>query len=298
LGMVKYVAAMGERYSSNSLLDMRIHDITVVADPNKHAPAGSDPVGADGTAERFIPCTAAIALMDGFSGILDANTISWWTGWWPLLHMRTSGNPNPDSFYSFESTIDLLGSISIENFELETSKDDQLTDFQMESLAAQGIDDFMTDAFPVDAVLILTAFIAYSIIQYCLATMIVVPSPASLVALTLLVTVFGLAVWTALLSITDGVLSGRFTPGTAVALVLLGIIPMLAVGCVLDRILYIRFFAKYWQMRNLGWGYRGIGLILLSFYLCAVQFFLLSLALILLVVLLCMSIDYYHIFAT
>jgi len=46
--VVKYVALMGQGYSLNPLLDIRIHDINVVADPNKHAPAGSGSIAMDG----------------------------------------------------------------------------------------------------------------------------------------------------------------------------------------------------------------------------------------------------------
>jgi hypothetical protein len=46
--VIKYVVALGYRYGSCNLVDMRIHDITVVADPNKHAPAGSGSIAMDG----------------------------------------------------------------------------------------------------------------------------------------------------------------------------------------------------------------------------------------------------------
>jgi hypothetical protein len=289
------VVVEGLRYGSNPLLTMRIHDITVVADPNRRLHDEPELKEADGTVGGFTPCLAAISLMNGFSAQLDANTTSWWTGWWPLLHMKTNGTPNPDSFYSFELTIDLLGSTSIVEYELETSKDDHLNRYQMESIAAQGIDDFMKDTFPIDAVLIAIAASLYGIIQYYLATMIIIPSPAALLGLTILATAFGLAVWTALLSISDGVLSGRLTPGEGIALVFFGIVIMLIIGCALDHVLQNRILAKYWQMRNLSWGFRAVGLMLLTFYLCAIQFFLLSLALILLMVFVCMSIDYYGI---
>ena len=288
--MVKYLVIRPSRASANELIDLRLHDIVLWAGQDTSL---EEPEECDGCILSNVASGEAVALMEDFSSMLDTDTVSWWTGGWPLLHMMTNCTLQSGESYSFETTIDILGSISIVNFELETPDDDHLNDEQLETLATQGIDDFKRDVCPIETMLIFSAFVTYTIIQYYLATMIVVFSPATLVGLSLLATAFALIIWTALLSVTDGVLSGRLTPGTAIAIVLWGIIPMLAVGCVFDHILYNKVFAQYWQTRNLGWGFRGVGLILLTFYLCAIQFFLLSLALLLLVFLYSLSIAYY-----
>jgi hypothetical protein len=49
--VIKYVVALGYRADSYNLVDLRIHDINVVADPNKRLPSVPDPVGSDGTSE-------------------------------------------------------------------------------------------------------------------------------------------------------------------------------------------------------------------------------------------------------
>ena len=62
------------------LLDMRIHDITVVADPNKRLPAAPDPVEADGTAEGSFTEGANKEINSVF---VEAETSIqfYWTGW-------------------------------------------------------------------------------------------------------------------------------------------------------------------------------------------------------------------------
>jgi hypothetical protein len=47
-------SSWGSGTGANPLLDMRIHDITVVADPNRRLPAAPEQVEADGTINGLV----------------------------------------------------------------------------------------------------------------------------------------------------------------------------------------------------------------------------------------------------
>ncbi|RLI47709.1 MAG: hypothetical protein DRO73_11250 [Candidatus Thorarchaeota archaeon] len=95
--VIKYVAILGYRYSSYSLVSMRIHDINVVADLNKHnptAPNPDEPVECDGSGT---PTTAEIHRADYDLSNAIAQVICYWTGPWPLFHVEISQPiPHPD----------------------------------------------------------------------------------------------------------------------------------------------------------------------------------------------------------
>jgi hypothetical protein len=123
--MVKYVAAMGERYSSNSLLDMRIHDITVVADPNKHAPSGPDPVEADGTYSRPLSTPDADQAYLSILGCVFDHIVSFWTGFWPVLHFAIEWYVTEiQDTMRIRFGVDLIGCMVVEEVHLFTAMGD------------------------------------------------------------------------------------------------------------------------------------------------------------------------------
>jgi hypothetical protein len=102
----------GTSDDSGNLLAMRIHDITVVADPNRHAPAGSDPVGMDGTTDGLATWTEKQKQDSALSSAAQSLVLTWWTGPWPQLHLQVL---DPTSTYSclVHITVDIIGSIDI-----------------------------------------------------------------------------------------------------------------------------------------------------------------------------------------
>ena len=119
--VVSYVVVMGQGYDSSPLLDMRIHDISVEADPNKHAPSGPDPVEADGSNPGASDLQSDES-EDYFNDKLGEahNMISlYWTGWWPTLHFVIQQELMTDVVLSIHLTVDILGSVGIENFNVE-----------------------------------------------------------------------------------------------------------------------------------------------------------------------------------
>jgi hypothetical protein len=91
--VVKYVAVTGQRFGSNPLLDMRIHDINVMADPNKRIPAAPEPEVADGT---VTPPDSAIQTADVDLSEAAVLILTYWTGPWPLLHFVVDVQVAPD----------------------------------------------------------------------------------------------------------------------------------------------------------------------------------------------------------
>jgi len=88
--IIKYVVTVGQRSNSYTLVDMRIHDVNLVADLTRHdppAPDPEDPVDYDGTRtppayDRARADQEAAQAMD----VVDP----YWTGPWPLLHYQYS----------------------------------------------------------------------------------------------------------------------------------------------------------------------------------------------------------------
>jgi len=282
-------------------VDMRIHDINVEADLNRHnpnAPSPGEPVDDDGSAFGHEPSGEAVAYVDSLMSLAEANTVTWWTGWWPVLHMATTGALDSGAHYEYEISIDLLCIVSLDRFVYDTPMDDHLTDDQIDALAAQGVDDFQRDASPPEAVLACAAAVLMGIVDIFLATLVVCPTPTQLIILYALVTAFAFMMFASLYAIQDAVLAGRMTPGGAIAILLWGVLPALAIGGILNAILFLRFFAKYWQMRGTGWGFRGVWLIGLALYLAVLKFLLLTVVCAMLINLYEMSIVYYGMAAT
>ena len=117
--VVSYVVVMGQGYASNPLLDMRIHDINVEADPNKHAPAGPDPVKADGTSQPKPESERRIEEY-GIQGAAEIEPS--WSGPWPLCHLVCSYVQSIFSI-TFHITVDLLSQVNVQTFYLGVADD-------------------------------------------------------------------------------------------------------------------------------------------------------------------------------
>ena len=91
---------------------MRIHDINVEVDPNKHAPAGPDPVEADGTQEGSVSQSHKNAIDFQLEDTTQYSS-TYWTGPWPLLHVVVSWQVIANVIVLLHMTIDLLLQISV-----------------------------------------------------------------------------------------------------------------------------------------------------------------------------------------
>ncbi|MBD3406283.1 MAG: hypothetical protein GF411_09255 [Candidatus Lokiarchaeota archaeon] len=292
--IISTVAIRAQRYSSWALADMRLHDISLIADLSQHDP--NDPYPCDGTNSGNEPSVTACSFVDGIFSMIEDNTHSEWTGPWPTLHMITDVTLEGGGMYICELIVDLLESISIGEFTLDTPLDDHLTATQTDELHAQGIKEFMQDAFPPEANLLLVAVLAMGIIEVYLEAMTVAPTPFQLAILYGLITVFGIAMFAALYAVVDAVLSERMTPGVAIQWLLAALLG-LGIESIIEKMQYLKFYSKYWNTRNLPWGKRGLLLIGLSFYMLAVKCFIISLICSLILKMWELSISYYDIFS-
>jgi len=121
LGSESCFSMMGQGYSLNPLLNMRIHDINVEADPNKHAPAGPDPVEADGTDEGSLDpeLYKKHAYEDAVKEVDEILTFSWGLIlFWPVLNMVIQCAQLGIVVY-IHATADLLNPFTIQSASFE-----------------------------------------------------------------------------------------------------------------------------------------------------------------------------------
>ena len=173
-------------------------------------------MGADGTPAGLKPSSAAFSFVDALLNTLTQDSTFWWSGPWPLLHLKCEGIAYSEVSYLFEMTIDLLGSMTICSFGIDSSADDALTDTQIDNIAALGVEDFLSDAFPAEGVLLNAAAYAYLALDTYLFFSTCLPSPTVLVGFSILVAVFTIAFYLGISALVDGVNSGRISPGAAI----------------------------------------------------------------------------------
>jgi hypothetical protein len=96
-------------------LDVRIHDIAVVADPNRRLHDEPELEVYDGTT---FPVPASNSVVDGWIQTTGDSTTVWWTGWWPTLHIRFAATVCADTQVVLQLAVDLLCSMTVENLVL------------------------------------------------------------------------------------------------------------------------------------------------------------------------------------
>jgi hypothetical protein len=134
--VIKYVGILGYRYNSYNLVDMRIHDINVVADLNEHDPnaptlppptqdpnpgGGSTTIPSDGTPGGTVQggtLSPAIQCWTDSANQLMNQIQSWWEGFWPRLHIMLSLITPMNGVAVLHVSLDLLGDLQGENSEL------------------------------------------------------------------------------------------------------------------------------------------------------------------------------------
>ena len=136
--VVKSIVIEGQRYGINSLVDMRIHDINVVADLSRHNPGNPNPDGPlefDGTTDAS---PAAKSKVNDY-GTLGASVVEHeWSGPWPLLHIICNYAQGIFGL-AFHVTVDLLGQLQVVNFYLRMADDPSIPGAEIVAAAQSAI---------------------------------------------------------------------------------------------------------------------------------------------------------------
>ncbi|MBN2229088.1 MAG: hypothetical protein JW779_05800 [Candidatus Thorarchaeota archaeon] len=240
---IKYLAIRMERYSGYAMNDMRLHAVNLYADQETLVP---EPEAADGTPEGYNPCPEATSFVDLLVGMAIANTVSWWTGWWPLLHSRTTGTLASGATYAYQMSVDLLSNVAMEDFAVDTPADDQLTDEQINLMAQTSVLDLFAEAFTIDAAILWGASIVMGTIDILLAVITKVPTPPQLVLLAVLVLAYTGAMLLGLAALWEGLLSGRISASAAYAILVVTLTSLVFEG-ILASINGWKIFADWWN---------------------------------------------------
>ncbi|RLI58532.1 MAG: hypothetical protein DRO93_09670 [Candidatus Thorarchaeota archaeon] len=112
--VIKYVAVLGYCYSSCEVVEMRIHDIGVVADLNRHDPTGPDPERSrpfDGTCSGTTESDRGRAFVAQYEDIaVGALTMAWLLPW-PALEFTCNLIVDALEFH-LVFTVDILGTLT------------------------------------------------------------------------------------------------------------------------------------------------------------------------------------------
>lgn len=273
---------LGYRHYHHSLVDMRIHDINVVADLNRHnpnAPNPDDPVDSDGTATGYKPALAAISFVDMLIDMATANTISWWTGWWPLLHTRTTSTLASGAFCAYQVAVDLFGTPQLEEFSMNTPEDDHLTDGEITALAQGGVIDFLAEGFTVEMVLFISATVLMGVIDILLFRLTTVPTPAELGVLAVLIGLYVIAMFEALKITWDGVMNRRIPAAIAFGILAAVLVTLVAEGT-LAGLNAFKIFKEYWnKYKSASYIKRARVFVALSIFIVFIKLLLLGIVL-------------------
>ncbi|NWF95801.1 MAG: hypothetical protein HXY34_06630 [Candidatus Thorarchaeota archaeon] len=138
--VIKYVVILGYRYQSYSLVDMRVHDVNVVADFNRHdqnSPSPTEPVEEDGTCPGTAEPSDGQSVVNNIMGFVQSCLTTTWLPYpWPVLRLVTSLSTYGIQF-ALSVDVDLLGSISLSTLTLHHPLIDAATDIQLEAAAAK-----------------------------------------------------------------------------------------------------------------------------------------------------------------
>ncbi|MFX0054126.1 MAG: hypothetical protein ACFFAX_01650 [Promethearchaeota archaeon] len=196
--VVKSLVIEGQRYASNTLVDMRIHDINVVADLSQHAPDDpnpEEPIPLDGSGS--IPdATVEENRVQNFFDVAFAYIVPYWTleNFWPWLHIATDEPPDTETSCDVHVSVDLLQTIRVHSLSAMTVPESTRTDEQIDQ-DARGFVDYMFEfitRFAVHAALAFMIGLAGRAIDMVSA---VVVNPANLLILLVM-----LAAWVVLVA--------------------------------------------------------------------------------------------------
>lgn len=251
--IIKYVVTVGQRYSSYSLVDMRVHDINVVADLTRHDPTAPNPEENDGTVRGLKPCAAAVSFVDSMVSMSASNTVSWWTGWWPVIHVKTFGSLESGASFSYQIAVDLLGTVSLEDMSIATAREDGYDDATIQAMVNQGDADFLAElgmGLTLIAAEIILVVAIELLMQRAVTTL---PTPWTLAIFAILLAAYVGLVLLALQMIYDGLVTGRLTAFVALELLFVEVGILGITGWMSNSVLS-RTWTKWWHCRGLWYG--------------------------------------------
>jgi len=110
--VIKYVAVLGYCYSSYDVVTMRIRDITVIADLDRHDPAVPDPdatVAFDGTCDGCAETRQSLLIdTEELQDTVVSHMTAYWTGPWPVYHVVFNWIPIPCALIKLHFGFDFL----------------------------------------------------------------------------------------------------------------------------------------------------------------------------------------------
>ena len=113
--VIKYVAILGYRYYSYNLVEMRIHDINVVADLRRHNPIDPNQEQLDELEGGATGNPRTKNAIEGYGTLGAAAVTPSWTGPWPLLHLVCNYVYSVITLV-FHVTVDLLDTVEVIDF--------------------------------------------------------------------------------------------------------------------------------------------------------------------------------------
>ncbi|RLI53847.1 MAG: hypothetical protein DRO93_13215, partial [Candidatus Thorarchaeota archaeon] len=141
--VIKYVAILGYRHYSYNLVQMRIHDINVVADLKRHdpiAPNPNKPQESDGT--HLSNSKTLDNFLDNAQDAASNHLDVFWTGWWPVVHFVVDYAPYPTVMFQIALWVNLLGNWGIDDFAFQLIDESTMSDSEMEALVQSSSEKF------------------------------------------------------------------------------------------------------------------------------------------------------------
>jgi len=120
-----------------TMIDIVFNVVRRTTAPDPDAPAVSDDTNVG-----FNPCDEAISFVDVIADMVVANTICWWTGWWPVVHFVVDYTPYPTVMFQIALWVDLFGNWGIDDFALQLIDESTMSDSEMEALVQSSSEKF------------------------------------------------------------------------------------------------------------------------------------------------------------
>ncbi|NWF96181.1 MAG: hypothetical protein HXY34_08560 [Candidatus Thorarchaeota archaeon] len=137
--VIKYVVILGYRYQSYSLVDMRVHDVNVVADLNRHEPNNpepSEPEEYDGSTPQNLEAEPGIEVL--WETIANGVSTTWrLVNYWPRLFLTFVNSINGKAEVDVELSTDILGDLQIHRMRVASVDEKGMSDVELESVTQQ-----------------------------------------------------------------------------------------------------------------------------------------------------------------
>jgi hypothetical protein len=269
------------------LVDLRIHDITVVADPNRRLHDEPELEVADGTSDGRYESASTNSEVASYWNVLNdicSQIASWWEGFWPRIHLMLAFATLAGGLAVLHFSVDLLMDLRFENSSIDTPLDDLMTPNQRNEWSASAVDAVTTSSVQNDFL----KFTGWAIIASLgvLSFLIAAspfPDPWKYTAMLIHFAAFGTWLSCMILALSQGWISLEFVVGLLSAI--LSIAMGGAVTLLLSAsILFILFLAVdtvmawkilFWAPPRFYWGIIGIGYF---FFLATIMWIVLSAA--------------------